>query len=97
MRKQPTFEELANEALAKPTLVATPLQTVYPDDNTFAANEFRHMMNELSQTTVAGEAARAAQQRPERRRHSSGTTKIYPFTQRALPFSFENAPDTAGI
>ena len=58
MRKKPTFEELANEALAKPTLVATPLQTVYPDDNTFAVTEFRNMMNELAQTAAAGEAAR---------------------------------------
>ena len=58
MRKKPTFEELANEALAKPTLVATPLQTVYPDDNTFAVTEFRNMMNELAQAAAAGEAAR---------------------------------------
>ena len=58
MRKKPTFEELANEALAKPTLVTTPLQTVYTDDNTFAVTEFRNMMHELAQTAAAGEAAR---------------------------------------
>ena len=58
MRKKPTFEELANETLAKPTLVATPLQTVYPDDSTFAVTEFRAMMNELAQAATAAEAAR---------------------------------------
>ena len=44
MRRKPTFEELANSTLAKPTMAPVAVPYLPPNGNTFAVTELRQMM-----------------------------------------------------